>query len=98
MNADRSQSAQVAEVVAESTADGDHALVVACPDQLGPAVARYLPDEVDAVGYPVLAPAGRVDWTDYAERNEAANPRERANRIVNAAGSAYPGGWPDYGE
>ena len=88
VNADRSQGAQVAEVVADWTAEDDEALVVACPDQLGPAVARYLPDNVEAVGYPLLTPAGRVDWTDYAERNEAANPRERANRIVNAAGGA----------
>jgi mannosyltransferase len=82
VNDDRSQGREVAAAVA---ADPAPALVVACPDQLGPALARYLPERARAVGYPTLEPAGRVDWTDYAQRNEAADPAERADRIVEEA-------------
>lgn len=83
---DRSQGQQVARAVAQRA--GPDALVVACPDQLGPAVARYLPDDVEAVGYPLLTPAGRVDWTDYALRNDDAEPRQLANRIATVADGA----------
>lgn len=80
---DRSQGSEVATAIATASPAGS--VVVTCPDQLGPAVARYLPGGQRAVGYPTLAPAGRVDWTDYAERNAAASVDERADRIVELA-------------
>jgi mannosyltransferase len=86
VDVDRSQGAEVAAVVGHGGGSG--AVVVACPDQLGPAVDRYLEPGIDAVGYPLLEPAGRVDWTDYAERNAAVDPVERAERIVERAGGA----------
>jgi hypothetical protein len=96
---DRSQGAEVAAVVGDRGRPGD--LVVACPDQLGPAVDRYLPAGVRAVGYPLLGPAERVDWTDYAERNAAADPAADADRIVELAGGGelwlvWHGGYRTY--
>lgn len=82
---DRSQGQQVAEVVADNDRGPD--IVVVCPDQLGPAIARYLPDDVEIVAYPTLEPAGRVDWTDYEERNAAADPAVIADMIDTR--------WPD---
>ncbi len=82
---DRSQGQQVAEVVAENDRGPD--IVVVCPDQLGPAIARYLPEDVEIVAYPTLEPAGRVDWTDYEERNAAADPAVIADMIDTR--------WPD---
>lgn len=79
----RSQSAEVAAVI---NASGQPGLVVACPNHLGPATSRYLDDPGSAVGYPLLSPAARVDFTDWAEHNAAADPDERADRIVEAAG------------
>jgi len=82
---DRSQGQQIAEVVAENDRGPD--VVVVCPDQLGPAIDRYLPDDVEIVAYPTLEPAGRVDWTDYEERNAAADPAVIADMIDTR--------WPD---
>lgn len=82
---DRSQGQQVAEVVADNDRGPD--IVVVCPDQLGPAIARYLPEDVEIVAYPTLEPAGRVDWTDYEERNAAADPVVIADMIDTR--------WPD---
>jgi hypothetical protein len=82
---DRSQGQQVAQAVADDDQRLD--LVVVCPDQLGPAIARYLPASLEIVAYPTLEPAGRVDWTDYAERNASANPAAIADVIDER--------WPD---
>ena len=79
----RSQSAEVAAVINDAR---QPALVVACPNHLGPATSRYLDNPESAVGYPLLNPAGRVDFTDWAEHNIAADPQERADRIVETAG------------
>jgi hypothetical protein len=43
------------------------------------------PAGLDLVVYPDLAPADRVDWTDYAQRNEAA-PAAVAARVSARAG------------
>lgn len=76
---DRSQGRAVADAV--NADDSRLDVVVACPDQLGPAIARYLPDGVERVGYPLLEPAARVDWTDYADRNASADPTVVADAI-----------------
>lgn len=82
---DRSQGREVAHAVATDDAAGD--LVVACPDQLGPATARYLPPDVELVVYPSLSPGTAVDWTDYAERNVGRDPVVVAADIEQLAGS-----------
>ena len=83
VHAPRTQAADVARALA-SAAPGD--TVLFCPDQLGPAVSRLAPAGLDLVAYPDLAPADRVDWTDYAERNGVADPAVVAARVSARAG------------
>jgi len=79
----RTQADQVAEQL-QAAAPGD--TVVFCPDQLGPSVSRIAPAGLDLVVYPDLRPADRVDWTDYAERNESADPASVAAELSARAG------------
>jgi mannosyltransferase len=80
----RTQAADVATALGTAL-PGD--TVVFCPDQLGPSVSRLAPAGLDLVGYPGLRPAGRVDWTDYAQRNEGADPDLVAARVSARAGN-----------
>ncbi|GAC1444344.1 MAG: hypothetical protein NVS3B26_16120 [Mycobacteriales bacterium] len=57
-------------------------LVVYCPDQTGPAVSRLLPTATDQVVYPTLGRPERVDWRDYAQRNEHASPTAFADSVL----------------
>lgn len=59
------------------------ALVVYCPDQLGPAVSRLLPAGVDQVVYPTMGRPDRVDWVDYAQRNRRASPAAFAEQLLS---------------
>ncbi len=79
----RTQSVDVAAAVAERAQPGD--VVVYCPDQLGPAYSREMPDGLVQLGYPELGPPDRVDWVDYAERNRAADPAELAAEVLEEA-------------
>jgi hypothetical protein len=79
----RTQAGDVAAALA-TAAPGD--VVAFCPDQLGPAVSRVAPPGLDLVVYPDLRPAGRVDWTDYAQRNGAGDPAEVAAALDARAG------------
>ena len=79
----RTQAAQVATALSAAS-PGD--TVVFCPDQLGPAVTRLAPAGLRLVGYPDLGPTGRVDWTDYAERNKDVDPAEVAAKVSAQAG------------
>jgi hypothetical protein len=69
-------------------------VVVYCPDQLGPAVERLLPDgRYDQVVFPELdLPAvdspRRIDWYDYADRHAARDPADVAAEIDARAGAA----------
>ncbi len=85
----RTQSAEVAAAVAERARPGD--VVVYCPDQLGPAYSREMPDGLDEVAYPALTSPERVDWVDYAARNEAAD-LARAGRLGRLRGAQRGGG------
>lgn len=83
----RTQSAEVAAAVAERARPGD--VVVYCPDQLGPAYSREMPDGLVELAYPTLDGPERVDWVDYAERNAAADPAAIAAEVrERAAGQA----------
>jgi mannosyltransferase len=68
----RTQAAAVAAALRDAVAPGD--VVVYCPDQLGPDTTRLLPAGLDQRVYPTGAAPDLVDWRDYAERNEAADP------------------------
>ena len=61
---------------------GPRDVVVYCPDQLGPAVSRLLPDEVRQEVFPSHGRPERVDWVDYAERNTAADPVAFADDVL----------------
>jgi uncharacterized membrane protein len=80
----RSQSADLASAIEADAQPGD--LVVYCPDQLGPAVSRLLPDGFEQVTYPALDDPERVDWRDYEERMAAADPAEVAEQVLALAG------------
>ena len=81
----RSQAGEVARAL-DDAAPGD--VVVFCPDQLGPAVARLVPPErgLDLVVFPDLRPADRVDWTDYEVRMESTPSTAVAADVLQRAG------------
>src|SRR3546814_13667031 len=64
---------------------GPDDVVAICPDQLGPATLRSLPETVDAVGLPALDRPDRIDWRDYADRNEAADPAVAVQALLERA-------------
>ncbi len=82
----RSQGQQVAASIEEGYAPGD--VVVACPDQVGPATSHYLPAGATPLAYPLLSPANRVDWTDYEARHVASDPAAAAAEIVERSNGA----------
>jgi hypothetical protein len=81
---ERTQAGEVASAIEEQARPGD--LVVACPDQLGPSVSRLLPASVEVVTYPRLAEPELVDWRDYEDRLEAADPAAVAAEIRDRVG------------
>jgi hypothetical protein len=65
-------------------APGD--LLAYCPDQLGPPVWRLLDRGVEQVVYPSFGDPRRVDWVDYAQRQQSADPAAYAERLSARAG------------
>ena len=61
-------------------------VVVYCPDQLGPSTERVLPSGTRQFVFPDLGSPRFVDWTDYADRNAAADPERFAGDVVARAG------------
>jgi uncharacterized membrane protein len=82
----RTQSGDLAEEIARRAGPGD--VVVVCPDQLGPSLARALEHEglPPPVPYPTAGDPRFVDWRDYAERNNAVDPVEFADAVLEQAG------------
>ena len=78
-NSDRSQADEIATALEEQAEPGD--LVFFCPDQLGPASVRAMPDDLVGLSFPELTDAAIVDWRDYQERHDNANPIEFAEEI-----------------
>ncbi len=69
----RSQSGEIGAAVDAAAAPGD--LVLYCPDQLGPSTTREIHSAgLRQISYPSGGPEF-VDWVDYADRNDAADPR-----------------------
>ncbi len=84
---DRTQAGAIGErILAAADDDTPGSIVVACPDQIGVALQRVL-DQGDSslqvIPFPAAGDAHFVDWVDYAERNEAADPAEFHARIVD---------------
>jgi uncharacterized membrane protein len=90
IRSDRTQAGVAADaIVAALDASGEDPVVVVCPDQLGPATLRALEHrDVDAtvVPFPTAGDPRRVDWVDYRDRNQAADPATFAAAVLADAG------------
>jgi hypothetical protein len=77
---------QAGHVAAYITAQGQPGDVVAfCPDQLGPAVTRKLPEHFDAVSFPDFSDPRLVNWVDYADRQHSVTPQDFAAKLLERA-------------
>ncbi len=79
----RTQAPRIAATIAERSAPGE--LVVYCPDQLGPAVNRLLPDDRRELTFPDLQAAERVDWVQYLSRVRGRDPVDFAEDVLEQA-------------
>ena len=82
---DRTQAGQLAAGI--EAAAGPRDLVVYCPDQLGPATSRLLPDGPEGITFPDAGDPRFVDWVDYAEGIDAGDPAAFAANAVERAGN-----------
>ena len=82
---DRTQGEEVADAIDRAAGAGD--VVVACPDQLAPAVLRYLDSPAAVLTHPPTGDPRFVDWYDYRQRIDSASPRATAADALDAAGS-----------
>jgi hypothetical protein len=80
----RTQAEQAARAVVSEGRPGD--VVAYCPDQLGPAVGRLLGRGWIQLTYPRGAAPERVDWVDYEDRLDRAEPVAFADRLHAMAG------------
>jgi hypothetical protein len=81
----RTQARHVADAIEADLGPDD--LVIVCPDQLGPALIRELPPGTDVVAYPDFRRPLRIDWVDYTDRLDAADPVAFGEAAVERAGS-----------
>lgn len=82
----RTQAREIGRAVAAHADPGD--LVVYCPDQLGPAGAREMPDQLDQVVFPDFRGPERLEWVDYVERFAAVDPAAFAAEADARAGAS----------
>jgi mannosyltransferase len=75
----RSQADLAADALSSA---GPNDTVVFCPDQLGPAVHRLVPNAGRQVVYPSMRSPAMVDWVDYEKRLDAADPAKFADDVV----------------
>ena len=80
----RTQGGEVAGYIAAQGHAGD--VVAFCPDQLGPATVRSLPDGFVGLTFPLAGDPQLVDWVDYEERQDAAEPEDFARLLHERAG------------
>ena len=64
-------------------------VVAYCPDQNGPAVSRLLRDVqgLHQLTFPDGARPERVNWSDYLDRIDRADPAKFAQRVLDRAGN-----------
>jgi len=97
----RTEAVLVAAQIAANARPGD--VVAYCPDQLGPAVSRLLPNRLlTQVTFPRFDDPQRINWVDYAQVNAAANPDVFARQVLNLAGEhdvwlVWEGGYRTFG-
>jgi hypothetical protein len=82
---ERTASADVASFVNDRARAGD--VVVYCPDQVGPATTRLIRASIGLrqLTFPTGESPEFVNWTDYAKRNEAADPQQFARTVLASA-------------
>jgi uncharacterized membrane protein len=89
---ERTQAGHTAAYITAQGKPGD--VVAFCPDQLGPAVTRKLPEHFDAVSFPDFSNPRLVNWVDYAERQRSVTPQDFAGQLnERAAGKTIWFAW-----
>jgi 4-amino-4-deoxy-L-arabinose transferase-like glycosyltransferase len=85
---ERTESAAIAAVINQKARAGD--VVVYCPDQVGPATTRLIHASTGLrqLTFPSAESPRFVNWTDYAKRNDAADPLQFARAIQVEARTA----------
>lgn len=98
----RTQAFQSADLIKARSHPGD--VVIYCPDQVGPDVSRLLPASLglEQWTFPGFQSPTRVNWIDYAKRNDAASAAAFARQALARAGShdiwyVYSTGYRTYG-
>ena len=81
----RTQAPKVAATIAARSTLG--ALVLYCPDQLGPGVSRLLPDDRRELTFPDFQSPDRVDWVNYLSRIRQRDPEAFADEVLARAGT-----------
>jgi mannosyltransferase len=81
----RTTAGTVAAILRAEAKPGD--VVLYCPDQVGPAVHRLAPKDLDEVTYPLLRPPELVDWVDYKKVLRRHQPFAVAREVLARAGS-----------
>ncbi len=80
----RTEAGRVASVINKEASPSD--VVLYCPDQLGPAVARLLTATVQQYTFPRAAQPQRINWVDYRQAIHAANVQQFAEQILTVCG------------
>lgn len=96
----RTAADQIASALTTGAEPGD--LVVYCPDQLAPDVKRLFDQQgVGQATYPTFGLGQRVDWVDYASRNEVASgpafAREASSQYSGAVWLLWAPGYRTFG-
>ena len=79
----RTQAGDIAAAIRRANAAG--AVVVTCPDQLGPSIRRTVPAGLEVTTYPRFGDPRYVDWVDYTERNRRNDPERFADELLKRA-------------
>jgi mannosyltransferase len=85
----RTQATAVAAAINAQAKPGD--VIAFCPDRLGPSVYRQIhdPSQYDMVTFPRRAGPQVVDWVDYADAVNRADPGAFATDVAQKAGTGH---------
>ena len=82
----RTQMRLLADYITEHGAPGD--VIGFCPDQLGPATMRHIPEGFTGLTFPDGGDPHLVDWVDYEDRMHAGKPKDFA-ALLNERGGDH---------
>lgn len=86
VSGERTQLGLLASYITEQGNPGD--VIGFCPDQLGPATMRHIPEGFTGLTFPNGGDPHLVDWVDYEERQKAGSPRAFA-ALLNQRGGDH---------